>query len=72
MKQASADLTIAEQQQLEKQESKIRYHNRRRDKRRADGDQRIRPIIKRAGYVDEDLIGVDLRRVQKLSDLPLD
>lgn len=65
------DITVAEQQQAIKQQAKTRYYNRKMDKRRVDGEQRIKPIIKRGDMLpDEDLIGIDLRRITRLSDLP--
>lgn len=72
MKKISADLTVGEQRQVEKQEGRSRYFNRKRDQRRANGEQRLRPIVKREQTEDEDLVGIDLRRVKYLSDLNLE
>ncbi len=70
---ATHELTTGEQQQVAKQEGRSRYNNRRRDKQRTNGEQRIKPIVKREEQTidDEDLIGIDLRRVTKLADLEI-
>ncbi len=67
------ELTTGEQQQVAKQEGRSRYYNRRRDKQRSNGEQRIKPIVKREEQIidDEDLAGIDLRRVTKLADLEI-
>lgn len=69
---ATHELTTGEQRQAEKQQIKSRWINRRRDKNRINGEQRLRPVEKRVETVDEDLVGIDLRRVTKLSDLNIE
>jgi hypothetical protein len=69
---ATHDLTIGEQRQLDKQRSKQRYYNRKRDKR-IDGEKRLHAVGSRVEVVeDEELADIDLRRVTKLSDLNID
>lgn len=66
-----ADLSVSELQQMEKQKARAKLYNKRRDKR--DSEPRIKPIKAFVvDEVDEDLIGIDLRRVKSLSDLPID
>lgn len=71
MKRVSADLSIGEQQQIEKHIADSRRTKRLRDDRR-ETEKRIR-AVKATGmpeFDDEDLIGIDLRRVKRITDLP--
>lgn len=66
-------LTTGEQYQLDKQQGKNRYYSRKLDKRRADGQQRLRPVGKRQDLPTyDDLDGIDLSRVKSLADLNLE
>ncbi len=71
MKKITADLTTAEIHQVVKQTAQSRRRFIYRDKQRQSGDQRFRPVGNRNDEpeLDDDLAGIDLRRVTKLSDL---
>lgn len=68
---ATHELTLGELRQIDKQQAQKRRQMRFKD--RMTGEQRIRPIVKRElPEDDEDLAGIDLRRIKSLSDLNLE
>lgn len=72
MKKLTADLTTADMRQLDKITAQSRRRFIYRDKSKS-SDVTLRPVGKRDEPIveDEELAGIDLRRVKRLSDLTI-
>lgn len=69
---ATHELTTGELHQVVKSQANQRRRMRFKDRR--DGEPRLRPLVNREEPMidDEELAGIDLRRVKSLSDLDLE